>query len=403
MEQRTLPMLKERGVRFVELARRGHLEEDGIVVLQDTCAPEKLHPDGVYKLSDELLMSGTVPQFGGEHRCAMKFKAFVIETWLAHEFHGCIDYPVKHVFGYNAKEISRIVKSDEAIALHNAERQILTPGRTPLEVFGFNSEEVSRIERSRKYDGPTRIGLYPLQEWAWNRQKCLDYILEKSGLLWKKSHCSFCPFCAEAAKGEEQAVARWFAAPEQTAKGLLVEFNSMCFNPRGFLYKKEPMIAVVKRRQVRPVLEAFEGLLEYKEWAIYKVRRIYTAKGKAMRYVERQTTGHRNAMLSQLRDLPSTLRRTYPEVATDTAHNIDYVMFARRKPDTYPAVEGFYVAAPNYMADKLRGKPEVFEERWRRAIAGLPLKDEPEDTVNKGGIGAEEETPFDTPAALLTA
>ncbi len=107
-EQRMLPILRERGVRFVELARRGHLEADGIVVLQDTREPRKLHPEGAYRLSTELLSSGTVPQFGGEHKCAMKFKAFVIETWLAWEFRGKEDRPVYHVFGYNSGEVRRI-------------------------------------------------------------------------------------------------------------------------------------------------------------------------------------------------------------------------------------------------------------------------------------------------------
>src|ERR1035437_9874361 len=52
-----LEIMRRQKIRFVEVARAGHLEEDGIVVLQDTRQPICLHPEGVYKLSDELLAS----------------------------------------------------------------------------------------------------------------------------------------------------------------------------------------------------------------------------------------------------------------------------------------------------------------------------------------------------------
>jgi len=52
MEERTLPQMRALGVRLVEVARKGHLEEEGIVILQDSRSPERLHPDGCYKLSD---------------------------------------------------------------------------------------------------------------------------------------------------------------------------------------------------------------------------------------------------------------------------------------------------------------------------------------------------------------
>lgn len=369
MEERALPLLREHGVRFVEVARRGHLEEDGIVVLQDTREPYKLHPEGVYKLSDELLSSGTVPQFGGNHRCAQKFKAFVIETWLAWEFRGHADHPVYHCFGYNADEVSRAQNSDIHIARHNEERRVPVT-RTPLEVFGFNSEEVGRIDRSRLYDGPHRIGHYPLQDWGWNRQKCLDYIREKTGLTWVKSHCSFCPFCSEASKGLEGAVARWYAAPEQTAHGLMVEHNSLSFNPRGHLYRDIAMIDVIRARNVVPVIEAFERRLNTMEWGFYKVRRIYTAKGKAIRCVELLLIGTRAGMESHLDERVGEEFRD----AVLTQRGIRYAMFERRVPDTYPTREGFYVAAPRFMATKLRGPIEKFNERWEKVGRGEPLR-----------------------------
>ncbi len=366
-EARMLPLLRQHNVRFVELARRGFLEEDGIVVLQDTRQPMKLNPDGVYKLSDYLLKSGTVPQFGGEHKCAIKYKAFVIETWLALEFqHLELTKPVYHVFGYNADEVTRTDKSEYHIQRHNADREI--PNKTqkpPLMVFGFNSDEVVRVERSKLYDGPSRVGHYPLDEWQWNRAKCEDYILAKSGIAWRKSHCSFCPFCAEAAKGQQGAVDRWNEAPEQTARGMLVEYNSLCFNWRGHLYRDKALRDVVQLKHANAAMVEFAKLLDECEWALYRVRRIYTGKGDAMRYVQKIQPQARGTLVS------NTLEKYHGQIVTK--RGIDYLVMIEREEDVYPTREEFYVVAPSFMDDKLRGKPEKFNERWERVGKGLPL------------------------------
>lgn len=387
MEMRALPLMRKHKIRFVELARRGHLEEEGIVVLQDTREPYKLHPKGVYKLSDELLHSGTVPQFGGEHRCAMKFKAFVIETWLAWEFRDATARPVYHVFGYNADETTRIVKSDFHIARHNEDRLILKAGSPiPMEVFGFNSEEVTRIERSKKYDGPNRIGNYPLLEWMWNRAKCIGYILEKTGLLWVKSHCSFCPFCGEAAKGEPDAVARWRAEPVQTAHGMMVEYNSLCFNPRGHLYKNKSLGEVVRQHNVTEVLEVFVEKMENIDWAIYRVRRIYTKKGKAVRCVERlMKCNSQTEALTRLRVEAQEKGHTRTE-----SRGIYYVNFASRDDASYPTREGFLVAAPMFMGKlKVRGPLERFNDRWERIGRGEPMNPEKAPPKTKKKVAAK--------------
>ncbi len=355
-------MMRERGVRLVELARRGHLEEDGIVLMQDTRAPEKLNPQGCYKLSDELLSCGTVPQFGGEHRCAMKFKAFVIETWLAWEFRGSTATGIPHVFGYNSEEKGRADNSDKHIILHN-EARLVDAKKTPLMIFGFNSAEVGRIERSKLYDGPNRIGNYPLQEWGWDRAKCVSYILEKSGITWVKSHCSFCPFCREASKGQAAAIARWKLEPDQTAHGLLVEFNSLCFNPRGHLFTAGSMFEVIAKSDVPEVMHRFESKLSSVPWAFYKVRRIYSKKGKAIRCVERLESGSREAMRARVRDLGKS-----PHLEMSESRGIEYAFFKRRA-ETYPAAEGFYVAAPGFVQTKLRGPIERFNERWDATIS----------------------------------
>lgn len=53
-EQHLLPRLRCRRVRFVQVARAGHLEADGIAVLSDTRLPNRLCLEGAYTLSEEL-------------------------------------------------------------------------------------------------------------------------------------------------------------------------------------------------------------------------------------------------------------------------------------------------------------------------------------------------------------
>ena len=59
VETHILPLLRKHNIRFAQMARRGHLESDGITVLSDTRSPERLFIEGDFKLSDELLSAGT--------------------------------------------------------------------------------------------------------------------------------------------------------------------------------------------------------------------------------------------------------------------------------------------------------------------------------------------------------
>src|SRR5262245_36975134 len=151
--QHLLPSMREHNVRYVQVARAGHLEADGIKVLSDTREPFEVHLQGAYTLTEELKSAGTVPQFSGGRRCSIKFKEWTIETWLAQELSG---EPYRHALGYNVDEQSRITKSERVFAEHGPE---------PVRVaFGFNRDEESRIIRATKYDTAMRRGWYPLAE-----------------------------------------------------------------------------------------------------------------------------------------------------------------------------------------------------------------------------------------------
>lgn len=345
VERHVLPRMRAHHIRYVQVARAGHLEADGIIVLSDTREPRKVHLDGAYKLSQELRAAGTVPQFAGEHRCSLKFKAWVIERWLEREMAG-EDY--RHVFGYNAEEHKRIEKSERAFA-----------DREPVRVaFGFNSEEANRISKAQKYDTSWRRGWYPLaHEWGWNRDDCARYLKEVTGEDWPKSACIYCPFNSLKANGIE----RMRRFPQHVAEALALEHQSLALNPRGTLYRDKTLHSIITSDQQTEALMIFRQGLEVAEYALYRVRRIYKAPGQADRAVERLETGTRDEMLGRFRQTASTS-------AVRIAHGISYGYVREREPDRYPAVEEFFVVAPAAVESKTRHGFDWFEARWKAAL-----------------------------------
>lgn len=153
MEHHVLPAFRDHGVRYVQLARSGPLERDGVDVLSDSRHTERLVMAGVWTLADELERAGTVPQFAhGQRRCSQKFKGWPIDHWLRSEL-------------------------GEAAFRH---------------VVGFNADERWRVSRDRSYATSQRSPEYPLVEWGWTRDDCVRYLQAVTGETWRKSCCTFC-------------------------------------------------------------------------------------------------------------------------------------------------------------------------------------------------------------------
>jgi hypothetical protein len=399
VETHIFPLLRSRRIRFVEVARAGEHESDGIVVFQDSTEPFIFHREGAYKLSQHLKLAGTVPQFGGEHRCAMHYKGFVIEHWLKYYF-GRND--VCHVFGYNADEATRAERSatgietrngevlvafgynkdeqsradnsDVAYAKRNADDEARTVSEPEtaeqerLVAFGYNRDEVERADRTTTYDSLARVGFYPLIEWGWSREDCENYIFEKLGVHWQKSACVYCPFNKEASKSTPKGIARLQAHPEQTADALLVEYTSLCMNPRGALFNTRTLHTIVLSSEQEQAIAAFEDALRRIEYGLYEVKRIYSGPGSAARSVIQIANGSGFEMRAKFEQYVRKLK-----LKRHSERGINYGYFAERGED-YPAIEGFLVVAPATVGTKVRGQFPVFEERFLRAARQLGIK-----------------------------
>ncbi|MCX4976515.1 hypothetical protein [Streptomyces sp. NBC_00620] len=62
VDRLVLALLRAARVRLVQIARGGPEDADGVVVLDDSRAPRRIHAQGPWRLSDELRAAGTVPQ-----------------------------------------------------------------------------------------------------------------------------------------------------------------------------------------------------------------------------------------------------------------------------------------------------------------------------------------------------
>ena len=428
MEQYILPLYRFFALRFVELARAGELEEAGIVILQDTREPYVLHTEGFYKLSDHLKRAGTVPQFGGEHRCAIKFKSFVCEYWLTHclRLHG-----VYHIFGYNADEQGRAERCDTSIEKRNEQVQVAfgfnseegeraarsdaaytrrnskkgekakedkkarllireeisgetkfiavyVPFRFKSDVasaevthmaFGYNATEGKRAVRTTSHDTLIRVGFYPLLLWGWTRLQCLLFIFEILGVWWPKSACLYCPFNSEASKESEAGIARLKAHPAKNADALLVEYGSLCLNERGALYNTKTLQSIVINNDLLEAYQIFEAMLDRMEFGLYEVKRVYSAPGVAARSVIRIAKGTRAEIAKEFARQTKRLK-----LKVRTERGINYGFFAERRAE-YPAIEGFLVAAPAHIETKVRSdRFDLFEERYAKAAQGLGIR-----------------------------
>ncbi|WP_331758185.1 hypothetical protein OG225_42350 (plasmid) [Nocardia sp. NBC_01377] len=323
VECHVLPLVRAHNVRLVEVARAGPENEDGIVVLQDTRQPYRMHCDaeehGFYALSKENRVTGTMPQRSGTRKCTLKFKGWPMDTWRDRELG---TRPYFHVIGYNADESKRI-ENEPVLAL-----------------------------------GGHRTMAYPVHESGWTRQDCREYLYEIFGVWWPKSLCAEC--CYVSKREWSEHLSRMLAAPEQAARHLVDEYCAVALNSKSGLFgPDETLDERLRAAGAREILDLATRTILHSPWALYRVRRVYFAPAVAWRSVH---TVHRGTPDETGRVLRWLARKVKVTPVTDTrAHT--RLWLAQRPPDskTYPQVECFFVAAPANVADKQR---DTFENHW---------------------------------------
>jgi hypothetical protein len=320
MEQVIYPLLRQHRVRTVQVARGGPSQHDGIVVLDDTRSPTICHTEGHYTLRQELLTAGTVPQYAsGKRRCSLKFKGWVLDTWLA---------------------------------------QTLGTRRF-VQVMGFAADEPERIARDSRFATVQRATRYPLAEWGWERHRCEDELEEITGERWEKSCCSYCPF----AMSGSHLVERFRDDHQAAVDALLVEFVAMALNERMRLFKNRSLRSDVERDGNTAALARFTAALDAQPWAVYRVRRVFYAPGVADRKVEALEVGDR-ATIS--RSIGRYAAESGATIETDGDFRRAHIQRHDPASDAYPQVEHLLTIAPATVADKSRAR---FDAAWAKATS----------------------------------
>ena len=319
VERHVLPRLRQAGVRFVQVARGGPSDGDGIAVLDDSRSPTTLHGAGPWRLSDELRAAGTVPQVAaGRRLCSVKFKGWVIDTFLARDLRGA---RFRHV-------------------------------------IGFNAEERNRAERDRSYSTGSRESEYPLIGWAWDRAACERYVEALVGEPWPKSCCTYCPFASD------HHADRYRQFPEAGVDAVALEDTSRALNPAMALFGRKTLRGELAAAGLGDILAAADARRATEPASLYDVRRIIRAaggdparKGPAWRSVRTLATGTPAEVLAALHARAEAA--SVPVTFSDDAWRLPLI----RRGSTYPTREQFVVVGPAGVADKQRPR---FEEWWRR-------------------------------------
>lgn len=327
VEEHILPLLRRHSVRYLQVARRQrHVTKngDGIVVLDDTARPTRVHLDGAYKLSDEMLEAGTLAQRSGSRLCSVHAKGDVLDPVIAR----------------------------------------LTHGRPYKQIIGYEANEPKRAASDRGYNTQLRTGVYPLIEWGWTRAICIEFIASVTGgVIWEKSACAACPFALSNRAGLARVLARYAKEPAAGIATLFQEHVALTLNPAQTLLPGRSARSVVQAAGLHEVLDGFDHKLAAAEHSVYEVRRILrprrddrTKMANASRSVAAIATGTREQMHTTLAEIAEQTGR---DVATDE-HGIGRV-YLRTRAAVFPAVEHFYVVCPAVVKDK---HARHFEPGW---------------------------------------
>lgn len=325
------PLLRQHNTRLVQVARASASKLDGYIVLSDTRHPVELHIDGAFALSQDLLESGTVPRLGRPHICAQRAKGEVLDAWIT-------DHVTERFGPY----------------------------------LGYNTDETKRVGKADGYTCQGHSFIYPLVEWGWTRDDCIEYLYRTLGVLWRKSACAYCPF-----QTKRTAIARYSRDPIAGGFTLLMELNALAFNPRMHLFSSRTAYDLILGSGNQEALDELERLLNQTQWAVYRVQRIYKQligkSGKPFVNSDRRVT---TVAIGSRAEMEQNLGAIAQEYAADIQNLHGKRFYVHTRVDgTYPAFEEFYVVAPHLAKDKCRN-PRAFEQQWQELtgqIAQLSL------------------------------
>ncbi len=180
------------------------------------------------------------------------------------------------------------------------------------------------------------------------------YLYGLFGVWWPKSCCRQC--CYVSVPNWPDQLARYRAYPDEAFHHLVDEYCALALNHRSGLFG--PGKSLRDRLRADGAFEVHalaDATMDACEWAVYRVRRCYSARAQAWRAVEVTHRGDRTATLRFICDLADSLEIA---VRTEGEHTR---LWLTVDTENYPRLEEFFVAAPHSIQPKKR---PGFETRW---------------------------------------
>ena len=276
VETYIIPILREQGVRYLQAARRGYKNKEGIVILSDSLDPQydstQCYTDckGGYNLQQRLLEAGIVPlKANGRRFCSNWFKQFVCDT-LVQLLVG--QHPRRRLIGFRADEEQRALKDHS----YGKEQLIVTPTEAEFRyLLGFRADEVQRAAQDQQNSQFREVFEFLLIKWGIKEAECHKYVVERLKVQWRRSACTICCFSGQS--GSRALMQASFAAqPEAGAEACWLEFVAMCMNPTQKLYGKTSVQDLLIRGGNTEAIDQFQALVDnWQHWAVYQVRRVF--------------------------------------------------------------------------------------------------------------------------------
>lgn len=279
-----VPMLREHGIRFLQVARGGQSTHDGYDTLADSTRPTELVPRGAWHLGEEMEQALTVPQIvTGRRLCSYRAKGEVLDSAIADEI----------ADGRVAPEFRHAV--------------------------AFAAEETWRAKRDSSYTTNARRPWYPLIEMGYDRLWCANYLRTVlDGFVYPRSCCVFC--CFQAPRPGRNALAtRWRAEPEAGAYALHVERRALSINRRMRLFGSLSAAEFVRDREISAVAElADTELADTTMWTVVETRRVYRAASVKDPTTGRSLRGRDGRTVKDPARKGDTWRSIRPHIVTST-------------------------------------------------------------------------------------
>lgn len=341
------------GPRFIQIARSGPAGSS-VRVLEDSRTPTRLMVEGDYTLADEMIQAGSLPTTTGSRKCSLKSKGAIIDRTIR-DYLGLSTF--HHAFGFDRDELSRVARSEAAIAERNFARQGLR--RAGMD---FGVENPWWLDAPEAFVG--EMGDYPMLRWDVSRAGAADWLVATLGRVSPRSCCRYCPFMRPWA--DATVLERWRQEPAHlVARALLMEHQALGLNPRMQLFfQKGSLRQWVENARATEAVAEFNRLLASTPFALWRVRRIFgsteSKKGREQRTAKRRT--EKLAVGSRL-DMERLFDAEFAPGARVTEQNGFRYAF-RREQDRSLAVtsEELFVVAPALSDEKMNSP--AFEQQW---------------------------------------